>query len=126
MQIILIEPDSILAQLYIVELERAGHGVRYVRSAESAIRIADRKRPDLVILELQLTDHNGIAFLQEFRSYADWVDIPVFVHTVIPLVELQPFTKALQEMGVKECLYKPQTSLRRLVSAVEEYSPIAA
>lgn len=126
MHILLIEPDTILAQIYIAALEKAGHSVSYVMGAEAAIHTADRKKPDVVVLEMQLTRHSGVAFLQEFRSYADWLDIPVLLHTVIPSLELQNFDAALGEMGVKETLYKPHTTLGQLVSAVERCTPVSA
>lgn len=119
MHILLIEPDTILAQLYIQAFENAEHSVSYVMSAESAIHIADRKKPDIVVLEMQLASHSGVAFLQEFRSYADWLPIPVILHTVVPPGELADFKTALQEMGVIEQLYKPRTTLRQLVSVLE-------
>lgn len=118
MHILLIEPDTILAQLYIEALERVGHKVSYVRTAEAAIHTADRRRPDVVVLEIQLAGHSGVAFLQEFRSYADWLDIPVILHTVVPPIPLQRFQYSLKEMGIVQQLYKPQTSLKQLVAAV--------
>ncbi len=119
MHILLIEPDIVLANLYIQALESEGNTVSYVRSAEAAIHTADCKRPDVVVLELQLAQHSGVAFLQEFRSYADWLHIPIVVHTHIPPQQLQPFTKALQEMRVAAQLYKPQTTLHALKRAVQ-------
>lgn len=117
MHILLIEPDTILAQIYIQALEGAGYSVSYVMGADAAIHTADRKKPDIVILEMQLAGHSGVAFLQEFRSYADWLQIPIIIHTVIPLLELQRFSQALTEMGVVEQLYKPQTTLKQLINA---------
>lgn len=119
MHVLLIEPDTILAQLYIQAFENAGHSVSYVMGAESAIHIADRKKPDAVVLEMQLAGHSGVAFLQEFRSYADWLTIPVILHTVVSPTELACFKTALQEMGVTEQLYKPRTTLRQLISITE-------
>jgi len=126
MHILLIEPDTILAQIYIQALENAGHSVSFVREADAAIHTADRKKPDLVILEMQLTCHSGTAFLQEFRSYADWLNIPVILHTTIPLTKLIRFNDALQEMGVVHQLYKPHTTLRQLVSAINQYALVSA
>lgn len=126
MHILLIEPDVILAQMYIQVLENAGHSVSFVMSAESAIHTADRKKPDLVVLEMQLTCHSGAAFLQEFRSYADWLTVPVVLHTLVPPMQLQCFENSLREMGVTEVLYKPQTTLRQLVTTVNDCTPIVS
>lgn len=119
MHILLIEPDTILAQMYIDTLEGAGHSVSYVMGAEAAIHTADRKKPDMVVLEIRLPGHSGVAFLQEFRSYADWLDIPIILHTMVYKRELQAFDNALKEMGVAEVLYKPHTTLRQLILAID-------
>ncbi len=127
MHILLIEPDTVLAQLYIQALEGVGqHTVSYIMSAEAAIHTADRKRPDVVVLEMQLVGHNGVAFLQEFRSYADWLDIPVIMHTWASPTHLQEFEEALKEMGVAAHLYKPQTTLHQLITVIDNYARVSA
>lgn len=123
MQILLIEPDRVLSRIYIHALERVGHNVIWATTAQSAISAADETTPDVVVLEMQLPSHSGAAFLYEFRTYIDWLSIPVVVHTMIPPMKLKSFEKTLDELGITECLYKPQTSLVRLVSAVEAQVP---
>lgn len=118
MRILLIEPDTSLAAIYTTALQTEGHVVDWAQSAQQATHKADENIPDMVILEMQLAQHNGIAFLHEFRSYADWAGIPVVLHTIIPSQQLRPFNQSLKEMGVTHILYKPQTSLRQLVDAV--------
>lgn len=124
MHILLIEPDVILSKIYIQAIERAGHIVSYARGAQSAIMAADAKRPDVVVLEMQLAEHSGAAFLYEFRSYRDWMHIPIIIHTLIPPDSLLIFEQTFKEMDVSAKLYKPQTSLRRLISEVQALAPI--
>lgn len=120
MNVLIVEPDIILAKLYIQAFERKGHSVSCARNAQSAISAADVKCPDVVVLELQLAAHSGAAFLYEFRSYTDWLQIPIVVHTLTPPDSLQVFEKTFEELGVAAQLYKPATSLRQLVDTVEE------
>jgi DNA-binding response OmpR family regulator len=127
MRILLIEPDALLGKTYTKALEVVGHTVDSVRNAQSAIIAADDHLPDLVILELQLPSHNGIAFLQEFRSYHDWSDIPVIFHTFAP-PHSQDSAEAIvaKQYGVTAWLYKPQTTLPQLLSVVHRHSVGAA
>jgi DNA-binding response OmpR family regulator len=119
--ILLIEPDRILARTYILALELNGHVVNTCTSAQSAIRYADRARPNIVILELQMVGHSGIEFLYEFRSYTDWQQIPVIALTCVPASEFASSWRLLRdELGVRTYHYKPQTSLRKLVRSVNE------
>ncbi len=119
--IILLEPDAILMDLYARALESAEHHVRTVISAQEAIFEVDEARPDLIIVELQLVAHSGIEFLYELRSYPEWQDIPVLVQSIIPPTE---FTDSMQllrgQLGVVAYLYKPQTSLQALLRAVNQ------
>jgi len=123
MRILLIEPDALLGKTYAKALEAAGHAVYPVRNAQAAIIAADEHPLDLVIMELQLPSHNGIAFLQEFRSYHDWSDIPVVFHTFAP-PHSQDSAQAIvaKQYGVTAWLYKPQTTLAQLLSIVHRHA----
>lgn len=118
MKILLIEPDAGLASIYTQAIERAQHTVDWAQTANDAIHTADLQKPDVVVLELQLARHSGVAFLQEFRSYTDWSDVPIVLHTMVPPSQLRVFQKSLTEMGVYAQLYKPQTSLEQLIQTI--------
>lgn len=120
-QILLIEPDRQLAQTYFEVLLEAGHEVVVAPGAQTAILVADEHQPDLIIIELQLVEHSGIEFLYEARSYPEWQNIPVIVNTIIPPAEFNESVDILRaQLGVKHFLYKPHTSLKNLISAVNE------
>ncbi|HJP95922.1 MAG TPA: response regulator [Candidatus Saccharimonadales bacterium] len=119
MHILLIEPDAVAAPLYAAGLRAADHTVATAASAQAAIGAADRKQPDVVIMEMQLGTHNGIAFLQEFRSYAEWQSVPVIVHSFQkPPTDTAVLDVLQREYGMRSWLYKPQTSIAALASAV--------
>lgn len=125
-QLLLIEPDSLLSQTYARVLAAAGHIVKCAHSAQQAVDSADETRPDLVILELQLTAHNGIEFLYEFRSYAEWLQVPVIILSLVPPQEFLTNSLNWQLLGVGDYLYKPCTSLRQLLAAVNEQLTVTA
>ena len=126
-QILLIDPDHLLAETYRVALAAIGHKVTARAGAQAAITAADRAKPDLVILELQLIEHSGVEFLYEFRSYPEWQNIPVVVQTGVPPAEFADNWQLLKDgLGVNTYLYKPQTSLRQLLACVQEQLPVPA
>lgn len=125
--ILLIEPDRLLAETYLLALANGGHSVGVCSSAQSGIMVADQISPDIVVLELQLTEHSGIEFLYEFRSYGEWQNIPVIIHSQVPQEEFAHSLQLLKdELGVTNYLYKPQTSLKELVAAVNEQLAVPA
>jgi DNA-binding response OmpR family regulator len=123
--ILLLEPDTILANLYIRAFEHAGHAVRRTVSAQDAVFHVDELLPDVVIVELQLVAHSGIEFLYELRSYHEWQHIPVLIHSCIPPTEFSDSMGLLRDkLGVIQYLYKPHTSLLKLLRSVGEVCPL--
>lgn len=117
--ILLIEPNPLLAATYRQALQQVGHEVVLVAGAQAAIEEADQHTPDAVVLELQLPQHGGVEFLYEFRSYAEWQQIPVILHTATTMQALGSGWRVLQQhLGVRAYLYKPQTSLKKLTHVI--------
>ncbi len=117
--ILLIEPDAVLAATYEATLKADGHTVATAHSAQNAIGLADISEPDVVILELQLSNHSGIEFLYEFRSYPEWQRIPVIILSTIPEREFINSHELLtNELGVARYCYKPKTTLATLQQVV--------
>ncbi len=120
-RILLLEPDRLLAKTYLKALQTAGHVVHVSHTAQSAISSADKIKPGIVIMELQLVSHSGIEFLYEFRSYTDWQNIPVVILTNVPANEFASCRQLLMnDLNVLVYLYKPQTSLQKLLQSINE------
>ena len=125
--ILIIEPDRLLAETYALAVLDSGHQAFVAPGAQSGIMVADRIQPDLVILELQLVEHSGIEFLYEFRSYPDWQNIPVIIHSQVPPHEFNASIDLLKnELGVTVYLYKVQTKLSQLLQIINEHLTVAA
>lgn len=124
MKVLIIEPDKILAQTYAIALHAAGHQPVCCTNAQQAIFAADAQTPDVVLLELQLVRHSGIEFLYEFRSYSEWQNIPVIIHSQVPPTEfIDNYDMLKEELGVVDYLYKPHTSLTKLAAHIHTWQP---
>jgi DNA-binding response OmpR family regulator len=115
-EILIIEPDVVLADIYAKALRLEGHNVVVTGDAQSAITIADGKKPDLIVMEIQLASHNGIEFIYELRSYPEWQLIPIIIQSMVPLSEFN--TKITGHLGVISYLYKSSTPLLKLIGEV--------
>ncbi len=124
MKILLVEPDRILGQASRSSLEAQGNEVALCRSAQSALDALDTQLPDIIILEIQLGLHNGIEFLYELRSYLEWQQVPVIVHTLNAQILDDRFKTALSQLGVVLVLYKPRTTTKNLVQAAGQFMPV--
>lgn len=126
MHVLLVEPDTILADAYAQKLQLSGCSVAIARTAQTAVHAADMKRPDIVLLELELSLHNGIEFLYEFRSYAEWFNIPVIINSFVPPEDYVGARTLSKELGVVRTLRKSQTTISDVCEAVRSCSLAAA
>jgi DNA-binding response OmpR family regulator len=117
MNILLVEPDLVLGEVYQQSLEAQGHQVVWQRTSAEAVQALDVQKADLVVTELQLPVHNGMEFLYELRSYSDWQHIPVIIHSSLP-AERVVGGLTYSELDIKQYLYKPTTKLVDLNDAV--------
>lgn len=118
-RVLLVEPDIILANTIIEYLLRKNVAVQTAHDAQAAIVCADASRFDAVVLELAMPAHNGIEFLQEFRSYTDWKAIPIIIYSHIPREDTGLSVAEWHKYGVAGYLYKPTSSLARLSLALQ-------
>jgi len=126
-QILLIEPDKILAGHIQVYFANANHTVAVHNDLQQAIVAIDKTKPEAVVLELQLAGRSGIEFLYEFRSYPDLQKVPVIVYTSLKTGEMAAYSSVLKDLGITQVLYKPDTRLGGLLQAVEAcLAPAAA
>lgn len=122
MNILLIEPDRLLAKTYSEAIGSAGHKVKVCANAQAAVRSADKMAPDLVVMELQLVGHSGWEFLYEFRSYTDWQKIPVIIHSLVPPGEFSTGLLMKKLLGISQYYYKPRTKLSNLLQSINLYA----
>jgi len=125
MNILLLEPNRLLARQYKAYLEGEGHEVMWRQNAQTGIGAADESKPDLVIVELLLAGHSGIEFLYEFRSYGDWLNIPIILMSSVVQEIAGVSETALDELGVGAYLYKPELTLERLGRTIRLLVPKA-
>jgi DNA-binding response OmpR family regulator len=119
MRILLLEPDRLLAQKYIEFFDLKGYEVDFQTDSQSAIHSIDKQIPDLIIMEIQLAEHNGVEFLYELRSYPEWQDIPLVILSSVPEGEVG--TQHLNEkLNITSYIYKPHAKLENLQKIIEE------
>lgn len=118
-RVLIVEPDKELAEV----MKRAltdDYEVVIAHTAQNALSEADELRPDVVVLELSIAKHNGVSFLQEFKSYQDWQEIPVVVYSQISREDTGLSVQQWHKLGVNAYLYKPTARLVDLSNTIEQ------
>lgn len=80
-RIIIAEDDEIVGEIARDALIAAGHAAAVLASGKEALRVIKARHPDLVILDCNMPDLNGLLVLREMRNSAALCDIPVLVVT---------------------------------------------
>ncbi|HUY53204.1 MAG TPA: response regulator [Candidatus Dormibacteraeota bacterium] len=120
--VLIIEPNPVLGNIYKDFFTNAKFEVVLCNDGQKAIDAIDKAKPDFIILELQLTGHNGYEFLYELRSYKEWLSIPVLINTFIPESRTKLNSNNLHDLGIVGYLYKPTTSLEKIKNFIEDYA----
>lgn len=80
-KILLIEDDLSIAKIYKTELELDGHNVTHLESGGNSLETAKLEKPDIILLDIQLPDKDGLTLLSEFKGDAATKDIKVIMLT---------------------------------------------
>ncbi|HYN87976.1 MAG TPA: response regulator transcription factor [Ardenticatenaceae bacterium] len=66
--ILLVDDDALLRRSLAFSLERAGYGVQTAPNAEEGLVLAQKTRPDLVVLDIGLPGMDGLDALRRFQE----------------------------------------------------------
>ncbi len=117
-RVLVIEPDRTFAKCIKDELEKRSVEVLLVVNANEAITAADEFKPGVVVTELSLAGHSGTEFIYEFRTYADWTDVPLVIYSSMKIPETIENSNDWKQLNVSEYLYKPDDSLDQLANSL--------
>lgn len=98
-------------------LEGLGYSVLEACNGQEAVDIADRERPDLILMDLDLPILDGIAATQSIRQNANLGSVPIVAVTAYPLSysHVKAFAK-----GCNEYMSKP-IDMGELAELVNRY-----
>ena len=79
--ILLIEDDAFLAKIYSQKFEVQGYGVQIASNGEDGLRLAEREKPDVIILDILLPDPDllGWEVLERLKANPLTQAIPVII-----------------------------------------------
>jgi DNA-binding response OmpR family regulator len=69
--ILVVDDDTLLRRSLSLQLEQAGYRVSPAENAEDALAIAQRDRPDLILLDIGLPGMDGLEAMQQFQKEGD-------------------------------------------------------
>lgn len=115
--ILLIEDESALQKTIGDALSQEGFSILSALDGEAGLRIAQEKRPDVILLDLILPKANGFDVLKSLKEKEETSGIPVVVLTNLESIE--DIQKAL-DLGATTYLVKSNYTLEEVVEKVKQ------
>lgn len=113
--VLLIEDDVSIAEMYAFDLSSSGYSVRIVTSGESALSdVVPAGHISAIVLDLDLPSMSGLATLDELRHREVTAHVPVIV-----LSNKDIDFDEVARHGADECHRKFMTTPRQLVGYIE-------
>ncbi|HEX6648198.1 MAG TPA: response regulator, partial [Pyrinomonadaceae bacterium] len=97
--------------------EGLGYGVLEASNGQEAVDIAEKERPDLILMDLDLPILDGIAATQRIRQQTELEHVPIVAVTAYPMsyTHVKAFSK-----GCNEYMAKP-IDISELTKVVNRY-----
>lgn len=103
-KILVVEDNPTNRILTVYLLEREGHYVLQAENATLGIRLAREQHPDLIFMDIQLPDMDGLEATKQLKSEAEVQDIPVYA---LSAFEMKGDKERIGSSGCEGYLSKP-------------------
>lgn len=102
-KILVVEDEQDIRQLLHLQLTNAGYETAFAHDASSAVTVARREQPDLIVLDIGLPAGDGFVVMDRLKALPEFEMTPVVVITARDPKEGE---KAV-ERGARAFLHKP-------------------
>jgi two-component system, sensor histidine kinase and response regulator len=121
-RVLVVEDNHFNQEVALAVLQRAGLAADVAANGEEAVRMAQQRRYDLVLMDLQMPVMDGYAAARALRQLPDYGSTPILALTANAFNETR---SACLDAGMDDHIAKP-VSPRRLYEALLRWLPQAA
>ena len=116
-KIAIIEDDSVISQMYRMKFEAEGFEVQLANNGKRGVELVESFLPDLILLDLQMPEMNGLEALKIIRKNNWGKNIPVIVLTNMGKEESP---NELKNLGVESYIVKANLTPSQVVKRIKE------
>lgn len=116
-KVCIVDDDPDLREIYLMKFNQEGFDVSVAVNGEEGIKMIREKKPDIVLLDLQMPVKNGIEVLSELNADVELSKIPVIVLTNI---DNEDSFKQVGKFETRFYLIKSLTTPQKAVDYVRE------
>lgn len=117
--ILIAEDDHFYGNIYKVKLTKEGYDVLVVGNGEWVIPAAEKRRPDLILLDLVMPSKDGFETLKEIKSHKALSNVTVVVFS--NLGQEVDINKA-KSLGATDYFVKTNVSLQEVIDKIKYYT----
>ncbi len=118
-KVLIVEDEKMLGEMYRDKfLQAGGMKVFWAESAEEAIELVRKVKPDLILLDILLPRTNGLGFSAWIKKDKKLSSIPIIAFSNYDDPNAK---KEAKELGVKEYLIKTNYTPQEIVKKVKFY-----
>lgn len=116
-KIAIIEDDITISQMYRMKFEADGFEVQTADNGKTGLELAEKMRPDIILLDIRMPEMNGDEVLKRIRA-TDWgKHVPVLVLTNLGEEEAPA---SLKSLGVEAYIVKADFTPRQVTERVKQ------
>jgi DNA-binding response OmpR family regulator len=115
-KVAIVEDDQAISQMYRIKFETEGFQVETASNGKLGLELAEKMRPDIILLDLMMPEMNGDEMLKQLRATSWGKNIKVIVLTN---VGEQEAPEILKELGVHRFIVKADMTPRQVAEMVK-------
>ena len=104
--------------MYQEKLEQSGFKTFFTMEMEEGLRLFEKEKPDLILLDILLPRDSGIVFLQRLEEKFGEISVPILAFSNYD--DLDTKNKA-EKLGVEEYLIKTNYTPGEVVEKIKKY-----
>jgi len=116
-KIAIIEDDSVISQMYRMKFEADGFDVQLANNGKRGVALVEAFSPDIILLDLQMPEMNGVEVLEAIRKSNWGKNIPVIILTNMGEEESP---KEIRALGIHSYIVKANLTPSQVVQRVKE------
>jgi two-component system response regulator AdeR len=116
-KIAIIEDDQAICQMYRFKFEAEGYNVEIAENGKLGLELAEKMRPDIILLDLMMPEMNGDEMLALLRKTSWGKDVKVIILTNVGEQEIPT---SIKELGVSGVILKANMTPRQVADVVKK------
>lgn len=116
--VLIVEDDPFYSNIYKTKMAAEGIQASIVHDGSAAIKAAQEKKPEVIVLDLIMPGKDGFQTLQELKADPALKDVVVLV---LSNLSQDDDIKRVMDMGATEYLVKSNVPLQEVIERIKKY-----